>query len=305
MHRLNNIRTLPQDLLFSLQPGNEIQWAQITLATLEEFPFINDKLKLTSLMHQMTNHNTAHQAASAQLLQAIQDPTHNPLNAFFKWLNHSYSLTKQQQNTRLRKAINEQKFDWRNNPAIDLQNAITQPHMSLPEINDNEIFRETLRDALKHKLQPHYHLIADSNLTDLPDKLRHIWKNIAIPQPNTRTITEADQSIISNTISITDVNQPTNQPNTVHTTPHQHLAKQIQSLSRIVTQLQHVQPQRYSLRPSRLRRLQTRTCFRCHNRGHLAKDCRKHLRGNYYQPNQTFTSTKQRTYPIHQQKQKL
>ena len=123
----------------------------------------------------------------------------------------------------------------------------------IPEINNNEIFRETLRDALKHKLQPHYHLIADSNITDLPDKLRHIWKNIAIPQPNTRTITEADQSIISSTISITDVNQPTNQPNTVHTTPHQHLAKQIQSLSRIVTQLQHVQLQRYSLRPSRLR----------------------------------------------------
>ena len=81
---VHNIRTLPKDLLFPLQPGNEIQWAQITLATLEEFPFINDKLKLKSLMHHMTNHNTAHQAASAQLLQAIQDPTHNPLHAFFK-----------------------------------------------------------------------------------------------------------------------------------------------------------------------------------------------------------------------------
>jgi len=146
----HNIRTLPQDLLFPLQPGNEIQWAQITLATLEEFSFINDKLKLQSLMHQMTNHSTAHQAASAQLLQAIQDPTHNPLHAFFQWLNHSYSLTKKERNTRLRKAINEQNFDWRNNPAIDLQNAISQAHMSLPEINDNEIFRETLRDALNH-----------------------------------------------------------------------------------------------------------------------------------------------------------
>ena len=193
-------------------------------------------------MHQMINHNTAHQAASAQLLQAIQDPTHNPLHAFFKWLNQSYSLTKQERNTRLRKAINEQKFDWRNNPAIDLQNAINQAHMTLPEINDNEIFRETLRDALKHKLQPHYHLIVDSNLTDLPDKLRHIWKNIAIPQPKTRTITKADQSIISNAISTTDFNQFTKQPttytsplNNANTTSHQYLAKQIQSLSRIMT----------------------------------------------------------------------
>ena len=80
----NNIHTLQKDLLFPLQPGNEIQWAKITLATLEEFPFINDKLKLTSLMHQMTNHNTAHQAASAQLLQAIQDPTHNPLKCILQ-----------------------------------------------------------------------------------------------------------------------------------------------------------------------------------------------------------------------------
>ena len=60
------------------------------------------------------------------------------------------------------------------------------------------------------------------------------------------------------------------------------LAKQIQSLSCQVTQLQQLQSQRYSLRHYRLRRLQTRTSFRCHQRGHLAKDCRKHLRWNHY-----------------------
>jgi len=279
---VQNIRTLPKDLLFSLQPGNEIQWAQITLATLEEFPFINDKLKLNSLMHQMTNHNIAYKAASAQILQAIQDPTHNPLHAFFNWLKQSYSLTKQEQNTRLRKAINEQKIDWCNKPAIDLQNAITQAHTNQAEINDNEIFSDTLRDALKHKLQPYYYLIADSNITDLPDKLCHIWKNIAIPQPNTRKVTETDQSIRSKTISTTDVHQQTNQLNTVHQTPHPHLDKQIHSLSRIVTKRKNVQSQRYRLRPFRLQRLQTRTCFRCHNRGHLVKDCRQHLRGYPY-----------------------
>ena len=335
----HNIRTLPQDLLFPLQPGNEIQWAQITLATLEEFSFINDKLKLQCLMHQMTNHNTAHQAASAQLLQAIEDPTHNPLHAFFKWLNQSYSLTKQERNTCLRKAINEQNFDWRNNPAIDLQNAISQAHMSLPEINDTEIFRETLRDALKHKLQPRYHLIADSNLTDLPDKLRHIWKNIAIPQPKTRTITEADQSIISNAISTTDFNQSTKQSttyksplNNANTTSHQYLAKQIQSLSRILTQLQQLQSQTNSLRPSRLRRLPNSYVFSLSQSRPPSQRLQKTFekeslstKSNIYinetkdifhpstaikHPNmnitrllnQTTTSTKQRTYFIHQQK---
>ena len=157
----------------------------------------------------------------------------------------------QEHNTHLREAINKQKFDWRNNPAIDLQNAISQAHMSLPEINGNEIFRETLKDALKHKLQPHYHLIADSNLTDLPDKLRHIWKNIAIPPPETKTTTAADQSIISNATSTTNFNQSTKQTtthksplNNVNETLHHYLAKQIQSLSR---QLQQLQPQKYSI----------------------------------------------------------
>jgi len=73
-------------------------------------------------------------------LQAIQDPLHDPLNGFFTWLFHSYSLSKQQLNTNLRKAIEQQKFDRSINPAIDLQNAIAKVHMSLDEINNNEIF---------------------------------------------------------------------------------------------------------------------------------------------------------------------
>jgi len=81
---VNNTRTLPKDILSPHEPGYEIQWARLTQATLEEFPFIDDKLKLKSLMHHMTKHATARQAESDQLLQAIQDPTHNPLHAFFK-----------------------------------------------------------------------------------------------------------------------------------------------------------------------------------------------------------------------------
>jgi len=114
---VNFTRTILKDLLSELEPGCEIQWSQITQATLEEFPHIDDKLKLKSLMHQMVHHKTARQAASAQLLRAIRDPTHKPLQAFFTWLQQSYGLTKQEQNICLRKAINDQKFDWRNNPA--------------------------------------------------------------------------------------------------------------------------------------------------------------------------------------------
>jgi len=97
-------------------------------------------------------------------------------------MQQAYILTKYEQNNGLRTAIVTQTFDWENNPAIDLQNALSQAQMTLYEIDDNETFRETRQDALKLKLQPYYHLIADVKSTDLPDKLRHIWKHIAVPQ---------------------------------------------------------------------------------------------------------------------------
>ena len=185
---VNQTRFIPKMLLNPLELGDEIQWARLTQATLEEFPYIDSKLKLKALTQHLTKHPAAKQAAAAQLLQAIQDPLHDPLNGFFTWLFQSYSLSRQEQNTNLRKAIEKQKFDWSNNLAIDLQNAIAQVHMSLNEINNNEIFRETLRDALKYKLQPYYHLVANTPIPDLPKKLRFIWKKIAVPTTNTKDL---------------------------------------------------------------------------------------------------------------------
>jgi len=95
---VNFSRSIPKYLLSQLDQGSEIQWSQITQATLAEFPHIDDKLKLKSRMHQMTQHKTARQTAAAQLLQAIREPTHNPLQAFFTWLQQSYGLTKQEKN---------------------------------------------------------------------------------------------------------------------------------------------------------------------------------------------------------------
>jgi len=127
-------------------------------------------------------------------------------------LFHSYSLSRQELNTNLKKAIEQQKFDWSINPAIDLQKAIAKVHMSLDEINKNEIFRETLQDALKVKLHPHYHLIADTPIPKLPQKLRFIWKNIVVPPTFTNYLTSVNESIILNTqarpTSIYECNKP-------------------------------------------------------------------------------------------------
>jgi len=83
---VNQTRFIPKMLLNPLEPGDEIQWARLTQATLEEFPYIDSKLKLKALTQHLARHPAAKQAASAQLLQAIQDPLHDPLNGYFTWL---------------------------------------------------------------------------------------------------------------------------------------------------------------------------------------------------------------------------
>jgi len=76
----NQTRFIPKMLLNPLDLGDEIQWARLTQATLEEFPYIAPKLKLKVLTQYLARHPAAKQAAAAQLLQAIQDPLHDPLN---------------------------------------------------------------------------------------------------------------------------------------------------------------------------------------------------------------------------------
>jgi len=282
---VNNTRSIPKDLLSNLDPGDEIQWARLTQATLDEFPNIDEKLKLKALTRQLTQHPAAKQAAMAQLLQSIQDPAHNPLQGFFTWIFQSYRLTPQEQNAKLRQAIEQQKFDWTTNPAIDLQTAISQVHMTLSEINKNEIFRDTLKNALKFKLQPHYHLVADTPIPDLPERLRFIWKNIAVPKPTPDIRKENSQPIILHTQAHLDPKSKAQKQNPeseqIHAQKGQHpLAKQIQDIHHHIKQVHQIQN-----RPNYSRQIlpqtpETRICYRCNTPGHISKNCRKFLTNN-------------------------
>jgi len=295
---VNNTRSIPKDLLSILDPGDEIQWARLTQATLVEFPSIDEKLKLKALTRQLTLHPAAKQAAMAQLLQSIQDPAHNPLQGFFTWIFQSYRLTPQEQNTKLRQAIEQQKFDWTTNPAIDLQTAISQVHMTLPEINNNEIFRDTLKDALKFKLQPHYHLVADTPIPDLPERLRFIWKNIAVPKPNPEIRKETSQPIILHTQAQPDSKSKTQKQNSdseqIHAQKGQHpLAKQIQDIHQHIKQVHQIQNRPNYSRQILPRTSETRTCYRCNTPGHISKNCRKFPTNNF-DDNRNFSPSNQR-----------
>ena len=82
----------PNKLFHHLKPGEELQWAYATKSTLDKFPFIDPKLKLITIKYFLLQHPAAKQTAIENLRQAIQTYSYDPLQGFFTWLFHSYSV---------------------------------------------------------------------------------------------------------------------------------------------------------------------------------------------------------------------
>ena len=229
---VNQTRFIPKMLLNPLELGDEIQWARLTQATLEEFPYIDSKLKLKALTQHLMKHPAAKQAAAAQLLQAIQDPLHDPLNGFFTWLFQT--------------------------------------------------LQETLQDALKYKLQPYYNLVANTSIPDLPEKLRFIWKKIAVPTTHKKDLNPPSEPIILNTVTqptptkeINEPSQSTTPSQTAQNNMRESLMHEIKAIHKQIGRIHQLQSTQDQQRPQK--RPETRACFRCGKIGHVAKFCRSKL----------------------------
>jgi len=117
----NQKKTIPKTLVTPLLEGHEIEWAEITEATLKEFPHLSDRLKMQGLIQFMEEHPIAREEAVAQLHRQAKDPTYEALKNFFGRIKDSYDLTDRQKYKRLEHAIAQQQFNWKRSPANNVR----------------------------------------------------------------------------------------------------------------------------------------------------------------------------------------
>jgi len=76
-----------------LQPGNEIEWLNITQVFLKEFPNVHPKQKLQLIITLMKFHVEAKKMALIKLHRAIEKEDCDPLTQFFQWITMNYELS--------------------------------------------------------------------------------------------------------------------------------------------------------------------------------------------------------------------
>jgi len=109
-----------------LQPGNEIEWLNITQHFPKGFPNVHSKQKLQLIITLMKFHVEAKKMALIKLHRAIEEKDCDPLIQFFQWITTNYKMSKRQKMILLQKAIENKKLDWKSNPADEIESAIQE-----------------------------------------------------------------------------------------------------------------------------------------------------------------------------------
>jgi len=92
-----------------LQPGNEIEWMNITQDFLKNFPNVHPKQKLQLILTLMKYHMEAKKMPLIKLHRAIEEEEDDPLTPFFQWITINYKLSDRQKTILLQKAIENEK----------------------------------------------------------------------------------------------------------------------------------------------------------------------------------------------------
>ena len=124
-----------------LQPGNEIEWLNITQDLLKGFPNVHSKQKLRLIITLMKFHVEAKKMALIKLHRSIEEEDCDPLVRFFQWITINYKLSKRQKMILLQKAIENKKLDWKSNPADEIEATIQEAQLTVGELTENNFYQ--------------------------------------------------------------------------------------------------------------------------------------------------------------------
>jgi len=160
-----------------LQPGNVIEWLNITQDFLKTFPNVYPKQKLQLIITLMKYHVEAKTLAVIKLHRAIEEEDCDPLIQFFQWITINYKLSERRKTILLQKAIENKKLYWKSNPAAEIEAAIQEAQLTVDEVTKNLFVSNLIKDILRNKMPKAYYVkIAEMNIAEMLRKILDIWK---------------------------------------------------------------------------------------------------------------------------------
>jgi len=131
----------------TLQPGKEMEWLKITKSFLKEFPKVNSKQQLQTIASVMQSYVDAKHMALSKLQQAIDDDKQDPFEQLFQWISINYRLRQGRKIKQLQKSLENHDFNWKFNPADELDSALRKAQMSIKEITENRFLTNIQGDS--------------------------------------------------------------------------------------------------------------------------------------------------------------
>jgi len=160
-----------------LQPGNKIEWLNITQDFLKTFPNVHPKQKLQLIIILMKYHVEAKKIALIKLHRAIEEEDCDPLIQFFQWITINYKLSETQKTILLQKETENKKLDWKSKPAAEIEATIQEAQLTVDEVSKNQLVSNLIKDILRNKMPKAYYLkIAEMNIAEMLRKISEIWK---------------------------------------------------------------------------------------------------------------------------------
>jgi len=125
----------------------------------------------------MKFHAEAKKMALLKLHRAIEEEDCDPLVHFFKWITVNYEMSKRQKMILLQKAIENKKFDWKSNPADEIEWALREAQLTIGEITETQFLSDLMKEILRNCMPSTYYLkIAGMNIAEMLQKITDIWK---------------------------------------------------------------------------------------------------------------------------------